>query len=35
MVLGLPLETIAFLWLGALVGGIAAGGTGFAFGLVR
>jgi uncharacterized membrane protein YfcA len=33
MVLGLSLDTLAFLWLGALVGGIAAGGTGFAFGL--
>ena len=33
MVLGLSLDTLAILWLGALVGGIAAGGTGFAFGL--
>jgi uncharacterized membrane protein YfcA len=33
MVAGFPLETIAVLWLGALVGGIAAGGSGFAFGL--
>jgi len=33
MVLGIPLDTLAILWLGALVGGIAAGGTGFAFGL--
>jgi uncharacterized protein len=33
MLAGLPFETIGFLWLGALVGGIAAGGTGFAFGL--
>ncbi len=33
MIAGVPFETIAFLWLGALVGGIAAGGTGFAFGL--
>ena len=33
MLFGLPLDTIAFLWLGALVGGIAAGGSGFAFGL--
>jgi uncharacterized membrane protein YfcA len=33
MLAGLPLETIAILWLGALVGGIAAGGAGFAFGL--
>ncbi len=30
---GLTLDTLAILWLGALVGGIAAGGTGFAFGL--
>jgi uncharacterized membrane protein YfcA len=33
MVLGLSLDTLAFLWLGALLGGIAAGGSGFAFGL--
>jgi len=33
MALGLPLDTLAFLWLGALLGGIAAGGSGFAFGL--
>jgi uncharacterized membrane protein YfcA len=33
MMLGLPLVTLAFLWLGAFVGGIAAGGSGFAFGL--
>jgi uncharacterized protein len=33
MMLGLPLDTLAFLWLGALLGGIAAGGSGFAFGL--
>ena len=33
MLAGLSYETIGFLWLGALVGGIAAGGTGFAFGL--
>jgi uncharacterized protein len=33
MFFGLPLETLAFLWLGALLGGIAAGGSGFAFGL--
>jgi uncharacterized membrane protein YfcA len=33
MVLGLSLDTIAILWLGALVGGIAAGGSGFAFAL--
>ncbi len=33
MLAGLPLETIGFLWLGAFVGGIAAGGSGFAFGL--
>jgi len=30
---GLSLDTLAFLWLGALLGGIAAGGSGFAFGL--
>ena len=30
---GLSLDTIGFLWLGALLGGIAAGGSGFAFGL--
>lgn len=29
----LPLDTILILWLGALLGGIAAGGSGFAFGL--
>ena len=33
MILGLPLDTLVFLWLGALAGGIAAGGSGFAFGL--
>jgi uncharacterized membrane protein YfcA len=33
MVAGLTLETLAYLWLGALLGGIAAGGSGFAFGL--
>jgi len=33
MVAGLTLDTLAFLWLGALLGGIAAGGSGFAFGL--
>jgi uncharacterized membrane protein YfcA len=33
MLAGLPLETVSVLWLGALVGGIAAGGAGFAFGL--
>ena len=33
MLAGLPLETFAFLWLGALLGGIAAGASGFAFGL--
>ena len=31
--LGLSLDTMAVLWLGALVGGIAAGGSGFAFAL--
>lgn len=33
MFAGLTLDTLAFLWLGALLGGIAAGGSGFAFGL--
>lgn len=33
MLLGLPLDTLAVLWLGALLGGIAAGGSGFAFGV--
>ena len=33
MIGGIPLETLGFLWLGALLGGIAAGGAGFAFGL--
>jgi uncharacterized protein len=33
MLAGLSLDTIGVLWLGALVGGIAAGGSGFAFGL--
>jgi uncharacterized membrane protein YfcA len=33
VVLGLSLDTLAVLWLGALLGGIAAGGSGFAFGL--
>ena len=33
MLFGLSLDTIAILWLGALVGGIAAGGSGFAFAL--
>ena len=33
MVLGFSLDTLAILWLGALVGGVAAGGSGFAFGL--
>jgi len=33
MFAGLPLATIAILWLGALLGGIAAGGSGFAFAL--
>ncbi len=33
MLAGYPIETVAILWLGALVGGIAAGGAGFAFGL--
>ncbi len=33
MIAGYPLDTLAFLWLGTLVGAIAAGGAGFAFGL--
>ena len=33
MIAGLPLETLAILWLGALVGGVAAGASGFAFAL--
>jgi uncharacterized membrane protein YfcA len=33
MIAGIPLETLEFLWLGALVGGVAAGASGFAFGL--
>jgi uncharacterized membrane protein YfcA len=33
MEFGLSLDTLAILWLGALVGGIAAGGSGFAFGV--
>ena len=31
--MGLSLDTLAILWLGTLLGGIAAGGAGFAFGL--
>ena len=34
MLAGLSYETIGFIWLGTLLRGIAAGGTGFAFGLV-
>jgi uncharacterized protein len=33
MLAGLPYETIAVLWLGALLGGVAAGASGFAFGI--
>jgi uncharacterized membrane protein YfcA len=33
MLAGLSLDTLGVLWLGALLGGIAAGGSGFAFGL--
>jgi uncharacterized membrane protein YfcA len=33
MIAGLSYDTLAILWLGALVGGIAAGASGFAFGL--
>src|SRR6185312_3550443 len=33
MIAGIPIETLGFLWLGGLLGGIAAGASGFAFGL--
>ena len=33
MIAGLPYDTLAVLWLGALFGGVAAGGSGFAFGV--
>ncbi len=33
MIAGIPYDTLGILWLGALLGGIAAGGAGFAFGL--
>lgn len=33
MIAGYPIDTLAVLWLGTLVGAIAAGGAGFAFGL--
>lgn len=33
MIAGYPLDTVAVLWLATLVGAIAAGGAGFAFGL--
>jgi len=33
MVFGLRYDTLAILWLGALLGGVAAGGSGFAFAL--
>lgn len=33
MFAGLTFDTLAFLWVGALLGGVAAGGGGFAFGL--
>ncbi|MEJ2374961.1 MAG: sulfite exporter TauE/SafE family protein [Pseudolabrys sp.] len=33
MIAGYPLDTLAILWLGTLVGSIAAGSAGFAFGL--
>ncbi len=33
MIAGYPIDTLALLWLGALLGAIAAGGAGFAFGL--
>jgi hypothetical protein len=33
MIAGLPYDTLAVLWIGALFGGVAAGGSGFAFGV--
>ena len=33
MLFGLPPDIVAVLWIGALLGGIAAGGSGFAFGV--
>ena len=33
MIAGYPIDTIAILWIGTLIGAIAAGGAGFAFGL--
>jgi uncharacterized membrane protein YfcA len=33
MLFGLPFDTLAALWLGALFGGVAAGASGFAFGI--
>jgi uncharacterized membrane protein YfcA len=33
MIFGIPWETLEFLWLGSLLGGIAAGASGFAFAL--
>jgi len=33
MIAGYPIDTLAVLWLGTLLGAIAAGGAGFAFGL--
>ena len=33
MIAGLPYDTVAVLWIGALFGGVAAGGSGFAFGV--
>ncbi len=33
MIAGLPYYTLAVLWIGALFGGVAAGGSGFAFGV--
>ena len=33
MIAGLPYDTLTVLWLGALFGGVAAGGSGFAFGV--
>ena len=33
MLAGYSFDTLAYLWVGTLLGGIAAGGAGFAFGL--
>src|SRR5688572_11627199 len=34
VIAALSFPTLAFLWLGALLGGLASGGAGFAFGIV-